>query len=110
MAALIPLAVLVVAFFVLIVVPQRRRNQARQALMASLEAGQDVVTVGGIHGTIRSLGDTTLELEIAPGVVITTSRGAIGQRVTPTLEDAGDAGDTGDGHDAVDGDDAGSQS
>ncbi|HEX2736567.1 MAG TPA: preprotein translocase subunit YajC [Acidimicrobiia bacterium] len=107
MGALIPLAVLVVAFFVLIVVPQRRRNQARQALMASLEVGQDVVTVGGIHGTIRSLGDTTLELEIAPGVVITTSRGAIGQRVTPTLEDAGD---TGDENDAVDGGDAGSQS
>jgi preprotein translocase subunit YajC len=107
LGALIPLAVLVVAFFVLIVVPQRRRNQARQALMASLEVGQDVVTVGGIHGTIRSLGDATLELEIAPGVVITTSRAAIGQRVTPTVEDAGDGGDE---HDAVDGGDAGSQS
>lgn len=105
METLIPLAVLVVAFFVLIVVPQRRRNQARQALMASLETGQDVITVGGIHGTIRSLGDTTLELEIAPGVVITTSRGAIGQRVTPAVEDAGD---TDDEHDAVDGRDAGS--
>lgn len=107
MTALIPLALLVVAFFVLIVVPQRRRNQARQALMASLEAGQDVVTVGGIHGTIRSLGDTTLELEIAPGVVVTTSRGAIAQRVTSAVEGAGD---TDDEHDATDGRDAGSQS
>jgi preprotein translocase subunit YajC len=76
-AAVIYLVVLVAGFFFLVVRPQRRQMAARRALIASVEVGDEVVTSGGVYGTVRSLGDDSLELEIAPAVVITVARGAI---------------------------------
>src|SRR5690349_4020598 len=55
---------------------------ARRALIASVGVGDEVVTTGGIHGTVRTLGDDTVELEIAPGVVVTLARGAIAGRLS----------------------------
>jgi len=81
MTALIYLALLVVAFFFLIVLPQRRQLAARRALIGSLEVGDEIVTTGGIHGTIRTLADDTLRLEIADGIVVTLARAAVGQRL-----------------------------
>jgi preprotein translocase subunit YajC len=76
------LVILVVGFFFLIVRPQRRQMAARRALIAAVDIGDEVVTSGGIHGIVRSLGDETLELEIAPAVVVTVARGAIAARLT----------------------------
>jgi len=77
MVVVIYLAVLVAAFFFLIVMPQRRRMTAHRALMASLTPGDDVVTTGGLYGSIRALDAHTVDLEIAPGIVVTVARGAI---------------------------------
>ena len=75
--AVIYLVVLVAGFFFLVVRPQRRQMAARRALIASVQVGDEVVTSGGIYGTIRALGDESVELEIAPAVVVTVARGAI---------------------------------
>ena len=80
--ALIYFAVLAVAFFLLIVRPQRRRAQAHRMFVTALEVGDEVMTTGGILGTIRSLDDDLVDLEIAPGTVIHIARGAIGQVLT----------------------------
>jgi preprotein translocase subunit YajC len=82
-AALIYLAILVVAFFFLIVLPQRRRMSAHRALVDAMAVGDEIVTTAGIHGTVRALGEATLQLEIAPGVVVTLARGAVSQRRRP---------------------------
>jgi preprotein translocase subunit YajC len=72
--------VLLAIFYVLVVRPQRRRVLEHRVLMSSLTTGDDVLTAGGIHGTIRALDDEIVDLEIAPGVVIKLSRGAIARR------------------------------
>jgi preprotein translocase subunit YajC len=90
MFAFLYLALLVLAFFVLIVLPQRRRMAAQRALIASIEPGDEIVTSGGIFGTIKRLDDVSAELEVADGVVVRIARGAIAQRVGP--ERALDAG------------------
>jgi preprotein translocase subunit YajC len=90
MIALLYLAVLVLAFFLLVVLPQRRQLAARRALVASLEIGDDVVTSGGVHGTIRSLDDRVVHLEVADGVVIRVARGAVAERVGPVVAGADD--------------------
>ena len=89
MVVVIYLAVLVAAFFFLIVIPQRRRMTAQRALMASLAPGDDVVTTGGLYGSIRALEGTTVSLEIAPGVVVTVARGAIAGLTRPETTDDG---------------------
>ena len=76
-------AVIALAFFLLIVLPQRRRTTAHRALLAALEVGDEVVTIGGILGTVVELDDERIELEIADGVVITVARNAIAQITAP---------------------------
>ena len=77
------LVILVAAFFFLVVRPQRRQMASHRALVASLSPGDEVVTTGGILGTIRSLDDDVAELEVAPGVVLRVARGAIARRTGP---------------------------
>jgi preprotein translocase subunit YajC len=81
--ALLYLGILVAAFLLLIVRPQRRQMAAHRALVASLQVGDEVVTSGGIYGTIRGIDDGTVDLEVSPGLVLRVARGAIGQRVEP---------------------------
>lgn len=97
MIALLYLGILVVAFLLLIVRPQRRQMAAHRALVASLRLGDEVVTSGGIYGTIRDLDDQAVDLEVGPGIVLRVARGAIAQRVEPIEEAVDDSGDdTGD--------------
>src|SRR3712207_8592815 len=50
----------------------RSRVQAQaQAMQQSLTPGTPVMTTAGLHGTVAGLSDTTVDLEIAPGVVVT---------------------------------------
>ncbi|RBY76719.1 preprotein translocase subunit YajC [Geodermatophilus sp. TF02-6] len=75
-----PLVVLALAFVLLIVLParQRKRVQAQQrAMQESLTPGTPVVTTAGLHGTVAGLGTGTVDLQIAPGVVVTFARQAI---------------------------------
>jgi preprotein translocase subunit YajC len=92
MVILVYFAAIALAFFLLIVLPQRRRANAHRALLASLQVGDEVITIGGILGTIRDLDDEKIQLEVAEGVVVTIARNAIAQAVvdTPALpEDEG---------------------
>jgi len=96
--ALLYLGILVAAFLLLIVRPQRRQMAAHRALVASLRVGDEVITSGGIYGTIRSLDDGTVDLEVAAGTVLRVARGAIAQRVEPETHAADDdANELGDG-------------
>jgi preprotein translocase subunit YajC len=81
--AIIYFVVLVAAFYLLIVRPQRRRNQAHRAFFEALSIGDEVITNGGIFGTVRGLDDDTVDLEVAPGVVLHVARAAVAQPVPP---------------------------
>lgn len=91
--AIVYFALLALAFFFLIVRPQRRRVTAHRAFVAALELGDDVITTGGMYGTVRALRGDAVELEIAPGIVITVARAAVAQRAYADVphDDAVDA-------------------
>jgi preprotein translocase subunit YajC len=81
---------LIVGFYFLLIRPQRNRQRAQQVLVASLEVGDDVMTTGGIFGTIVEIDDDegTVIVEIAPGTRIRMLRQGISQRlVEDTFED-----------------------
>ena len=69
------------AFYALLVRPQRLKVAAHQALMANLHEGDEVMTMGGIFGRIRSLGDEVIELEVSPGTSFRVARSAISRKV-----------------------------
>jgi preprotein translocase subunit YajC len=87
MIALLYLVLLVLAFFLLVVLPQRRQLAAHRALVASLEVGDEIITTGGIHGTIRAIEETVLRVEVADGVVLRLARGAVASRVGAPVEE-----------------------
>jgi preprotein translocase subunit YajC len=72
-----PLLLLLMLFMII----SRSRRQQRQlvAVQASIEPGLRVMTTSGVHGTVISLGDDTVVLEIAPGVHTTWARPAIAE-------------------------------
>ncbi len=70
------IAMMVGAFYLLIIRPQQKRAASQRALIASLEAGDEVVTVGGIYVTVAEVGERLLvrtvdgsEFELAPQAV-----------------------------------------
>jgi preprotein translocase subunit YajC len=75
-----PLILLAVAAVVLFVLParQRKRQMAQQQQMReSLVPGTRVMTTSGLHGTVAGKGEGTVDLEIAPGVVVTFAQQAV---------------------------------
>jgi preprotein translocase subunit YajC len=77
---LFPLILLVLAFVLLIVLPQRQRKRQQaqqQALQESLSVGTPVMLTSGIHGTVAGLGEGTVDIEVSPGVVLTVARQAV---------------------------------
>ena len=81
-------ALLAVAFFFLIVRPQRRQLAARRALIQAVEVGDEIITAGGIYGVVLSIEDDTMQVEIAPGVVMTLAREAVARRRDDVAVDA----------------------
>lgn len=73
---------LLVGFYFLLIRPQRNRQRAQQALLATLEVGDEVMTTGGIFGTIVEIDDDegVLTVEIAPGIRVRMLRQGVAQR------------------------------
>lgn len=92
-ANIVLIVLIFVVFYFLLIRPQQKQAKRQRALVESLAAGDRVVTVGGIHGTIRSVDDETLSLEIAPGTNVTVARQRIVSKVTEDDED--EIGETG---------------
>jgi len=68
---------------------QRRAQEQQAQLQNSLTVGDRVMTTSGLHGTVVDSSDeTTVELEIAPGVRTTWLRAAIRERVTDSRASA----------------------
>jgi preprotein translocase subunit YajC len=68
---------LLAALWLLLIRPAQRRNKAQQQLLASAEVGDEIVTAGGLYGTITASQDDEVRVEIAPGVEVRIARRAI---------------------------------
>ena len=68
--------------------PQRRKQQEQQQLLASVEPGDEILTVGGIYGIVTEIDDEDdLIVEIAEGIQVRIARRAVGGVVKPEEED-----------------------
>jgi preprotein translocase subunit YajC len=82
---LLPL-LLVVAFYFLLIRPQRNRQKKATALRSQLLPGQRIVTIGGMFGTVTDVDEEGFGLQIAPGVEVRFSKAALGRVIEPTGE------------------------
>ena len=84
---LILIALMVVAFYFLIMRPQKKRQQAIQKTMNELQPGTRVMLGSGLFGTLVSVGTKQVVLEVSPGVEMTVLKQAISRTVVPGDED-----------------------
>jgi len=84
---LLPLLLMGVIFYFLLIRPQRRQRQAHAQLVEGLDVGDEVVTIGGVYGTVRALDDESITLEVAPGVDMRFARGAVARKLVYDDED-----------------------
>lgn len=95
LSSLIFLALLIGIFYFMLIRPQKKRVEQHRNLVDSLTIGDEIVTIGGLHGTVKRLGDEDLDLEVAPGTVLHLVKSAVARRVTAELE-AGEETELGD--------------
>lgn len=83
LASLIPFLMIGGLMYFLLIRPQKRRVADQRALVDSLEVGDEVLTIGGIFGTIRAIDDELDEvtLEVAPGTTIRILRSAVNRKI-----------------------------
>lgn len=71
--------------------PNKKARAEHHRMVESIESGDEVMTTTGIFGTVRSVGDEEMSIEIAPGVEVRMVKRAIASRVSEGLEDDDDA-------------------
>ena len=80
-----PLLLIVLLFgvmYFLMIRPQQKRRREAMAMQNSLGPGDRIVTIGGLHGTVVSMADDLVTLEVAPGVHVQFARPAIARVLT----------------------------
>ena len=85
-AGFLPIILLFVLFYFLLIRPQQKQQKQRQEMLRSIEKGNKVVTIGGIHGLIKEIREDEVILRIADNVNIKVNRSGIGQVINEDNE------------------------
>jgi len=62
---LVPMVAIFLIFYFLFIRPQQKKQRDQEALLKAIDKGDDVVTVGGLHGRVVGTTDDVLTVEIA---------------------------------------------
>jgi preprotein translocase subunit YajC len=68
---------LFVILWLLVIRPQRKRSDQQVAMQDRLRTGDEIITAGGLHATVKSIEDDVLEIEIAPKIIVRLDRRAV---------------------------------
>ncbi|MGH2772330.1 MAG: preprotein translocase subunit YajC [Actinomycetota bacterium] len=79
-SSLLLLGMMIVVFYFLLIRPQQKRLKQHQSLIAALEPGDEVITIGGIYGKVDRIEDDQIFLEVSPGTILRVSRQAVSKK------------------------------
>ena len=92
-AQLVPIVLIVAAFYLLIIRPTRNRQRAQQRLSDQLTVGSRVMTTSGLFAEVVGFEDDRVLLESAPGVTMRWTKAAV-SRILPEPDAEDDSADT----------------
>lgn len=75
--SLLPLFLILIVFYFFFIRPQTKKNKDQKKFRAELKKGDKVVTIGGLHGKIAEIKETTVILEIGSQIKATVEKSAI---------------------------------
>ncbi|TDC59308.1 preprotein translocase subunit YajC [Micromonospora sp. KC207] len=76
------IALLFGVMYFMMIRPQQKRRREAERMQSALAPGDEVVTIGGLYGTVTGVDDETVLLEVAPGVQTRYARPAIARVVS----------------------------
>ncbi|MBI4708435.1 MAG: preprotein translocase subunit YajC [Candidatus Omnitrophica bacterium] len=74
---LVPLVLIFVIFYFMLIRPQKTKEKEHQKMLASLDKNDEVVTSGGIHGTIINVKEKSVVLRIDENVKMEVEKNCI---------------------------------
>jgi preprotein translocase subunit YajC len=75
--ALLPFLLVFVIFYLLIVMPQRKRQKKHMTMVEQLKPGDRIITSGGMYGTVMGVQPDRIELKVAANVKIDITKSAV---------------------------------
>jgi len=76
-AGFIPIILIFVIFYFLLIRPQKKTQQEHSKMLAGLQKNDDVITIGGIHGTIVNIQDDVVTLRVDENTRIKIQKSSI---------------------------------
>ncbi len=78
---LLPLIIIGGLFYFLLIMPQRRRMKAVNQMRSAVQVGDEVRTIGGIYGVVRSMDDDEVVLDVGGGTTLRVVKRAVAERL-----------------------------
>lgn len=82
---LLPLVLIIVVFYFFMIRPQMKKQKEAKKFIENIKKGDKIVTIGGIHGKIAEINDTTYIIEVEGGNRLKVSKNAISMDNSATL-------------------------
>ncbi|QEA12534.1 preprotein translocase subunit YajC [Comamonas flocculans] len=79
LGGMLPLVLMFVVLYFIMIRPQMKRQKEHRSMIEALAKGDEVATAGGVLGKVTRLNESTLHVEIAPGVEVQVQRSAVSQ-------------------------------
>jgi len=74
----LPLILIFVVFYFLLIRPQQKRQKEHRAMVEAIQAGDEVITAGGVLAKVTAVGEQFVSVEVANGVVFRIQRHTVG--------------------------------
>ena len=75
--SIIPFAAIILIFYFLIIRPQNKKRKETEKMLSTLKKGDKVVTIGGIHGTVQNVKESTVIIKVDDNVKLEFLRSAV---------------------------------
>tara|TARA_B100001027_G_scaffold213556_1_gene184419 strand:+ start:247 stop:567 length:321 start_codon:yes stop_codon:yes gene_type:complete len=80
----LPIILLFVGMWFLIIAPQRKRQKAHDKMLSELQTGDEIITSGGVYGTITNVKEDRFVVRIADNTKIELGKSFVANKVTPS--------------------------
>ena len=77
LTAIIPFVLVFVIFYLLIIMPSRKKQKKHQEMVEQLKPGDKIITTGGIHGSVMGVHSDKIEVKISSNVKVDVTKNAI---------------------------------
>lgn len=87
LTSFLPFILIIGIFYFLIIRPQNKKKKETEQMLSNLKKGDKIVTIGGLHGTVQSVKDTTVIIKADDNVKLEFLRSAVSNVVTVSKEE-----------------------